>query len=333
MASSVDDFLKAAGWDTAQQTHLAGDASERRYTRLLRGADKCILMHTPPESVDDPAAFVAISHHLAQLNISAPQIYFSDLTQGLLLIEDFGDALFAPLMAADPTLERPLYRAATDVIASVQAAAPLRDIPDMTAQDWAQAACFALDWYRFAICGDTVDTPTFKNRLADLLNLHADTPKVMILRDYHADNLLWLDDRTGVARVGVLDFQLAQLGRPAYDLVSLLQDARRDVSPLVQADCYKHFIQKTGCSESEFSAQYAVVGAQRALRILGVFARLCLVKGKPDYLRLLPRVWRDLSRNLCHPALADFAKFCETVLPSPTQTNLERIASKCGQHR
>ena len=153
----------------------------------------------------------------------------------------------------------------------------------------------------------------------------------MILRDYHAENLLWLPDRKGLARVGLLDFQLAQMGQPGYDLVSLLQDARRDVPEMQEAAMISRFAALSGMSG--FEESYAVLGAQRALRILGVFSRLCLVAGKAQYVALIPRVWRQLWRNLAHPALAPLAEICTTLLPEPTLETLERIRAQCGSTR
>jgi aminoglycoside/choline kinase family phosphotransferase len=157
----------------------------------------------------------------------------------------------------------------------------------------------------------------------------ADEPRVLILRDFHAENLLWLPGREGLARVGLLDFQLGQLGQPGYDLVSLLQDARRDVAPVTEAAMMARFAAATGAVPERFAAHCAVLGVQRALRILGVFARLGLKAGKPGYLRLLPRVWGQLQRNLRHPALADLRLVCNAVLPPPTPDILQRIESQC----
>ncbi len=157
---------------------------------------------------------------------------------------------------------------------------------------------------------------------------HADGPRVMILRDYHAENLLWLPERDGIRRVGLLDFQLAQMGQPGYDLVSLLQDARRDVTAETEAAMIRRFADAIGATG--FDAAYAALGAQRALRILGIFARLCLRGGKPGYVALIPRVWGQLQRNLAHPALAPLATICDGLLPEPTPEVLDRIGAQCG---
>ncbi|HEX9857084.1 MAG TPA: phosphotransferase [Paracoccaceae bacterium] len=325
-------FLARAGWADAERRFLAGDASDRSYARLIRGLETAVLMDAPPGKGDDPAAFLAIARHLRHLGLSAPRILAEDLRHGFLLLEDLGDALFARLIPADPAAETPLYAAATDVLLHLQARPAAPGLPDLTAQDWAQAAAFALDWYRFAVTGEQVDTAGFLARLTDLLRTHADGPRVMILRDYHAENLLWLPQRAGLRRVGLLDFQLAQMGQPGYDLVSLLQDARRDVPEAVEAAMIRHFLAATGAAETGFAPAYAVLGAQRTLRILGIFARLCLQGGKPQYVALIPRVWAQLQRNLAHPALAPLAAICQNLLPEPTPDRLERIRAQCGKH-
>jgi N-acetylmuramate 1-kinase len=321
-------FLDGCGWGKAERRFLAGDASDRSYQRLNMGAQSAVLMDAPPGKGDDPADFIKIARFLRAQGLSAPEILAQDLTIGFLLIEDLGDDLYARLIPRTPEAEEPLYAAACDVLTELHRHAPPPGLPNLTASDWAEAAGFALTWYRRAITGDAGDIPAFTACLTALIRTHADGPRVMILRDYHAENLLWLPDRKGLARVGLLDFQLAQLGQPGYDLVSLLQDARRDVPPALETQMIARFSQ--GRTDPGFTASYAVLGAQRALRILGIFARLCLVAGKPGYLPLIPRVWGQLQRNLAHPALAPLAQFCTDALPAPTPENLERIRRQCA---
>lgn len=322
-------FLESAGWADARREALAGDASARRYERLFRADGRAVLMDAPPGQGEDIEPFVRVDRHLRTLGLSAPQILHEDAAQGFLLLEDLGDDLFARLIPRRPDIERPLYTEAVEVLAVLQAHPALPDLPDATATDWAEAAAFALDWYASGIRDDRPDREAFVTALADTLAAHADGGRVMILRDYHAENLLWLPDRLGVARVGVLDFQLAQMGQPGYDLVSLCQDARRDVSPDVEAATIRHFVARTGADDAAFARAYAVLGAQRALRIIGVFARLAMHQGKPGYLPMIPRVWDHLQRNLAHPALSDVARICGASLPPPTPANLERIAARC----
>jgi len=323
-------FLAAAGWGDASLLPLAGDASARRYFRVTRTDTSAVLMDAPPGQGDSPASFVTIANHLLGLGLSAPQILAQDLAQGFLLLEDLGDGLFARLIPNDPAIEAPLYAAATDVLVHLQRHPAPAALPDLAPAAWADAATLALTWYRFAITGTRADPTAFEATLTALLARHADQPRVLILRDYHAENLLWLPSRDGLRRVGLLDFQLGQMGQPGYDLVSLLQDARRDVPAAIEAAMTRRFITATGTSEAGFSAGYAALGAQRALRILGIFARLCLRDGKPAYLGLIPRVWGHLARNLGHPALAPLAALCQDLLPAPTPARLERIAAQCG---
>ncbi|MGB3279565.1 MAG: phosphotransferase [Pseudorhodobacter sp.] len=321
-------FLARSGWAAAHCSFLAGDASDRRYERLTLADKTAVLMDAPPGKGDDPADFIKIGKHLNSLGLSAPRLLAQDLVQGFLLIEDLGDALFARLLDQDPSLETELYAAATDVLLQIQASPAPDNLASLSAEDWARAAGFALEWYRFAIAGNVGDLAGFTQILTRLLQTHADGPRVLILRDYHAENLLWLPERAGAARVGLLDFQLGQMGQPAYDLVSMLQDARRDVSPATEAAMIARF--QNGSSDAAFEAGYATIGAQRALRILGIFARLCLVAGKAHYVSLIPRVWGQLQRNLAHPALAELAEFCALWLPEPTDDALERIRAACG---
>ena len=328
-----DTFLQRAGWGAARRAFLAGDASDRSYDRLWREGESAVLMDAPPGKGDDPASFLAIAAHLQRLGLSAPRCLAKDLTHGFLLLEDLGDGLFARLVTADAALEPVLYGAAVDALIRLQSAAPASGLQDLSAANWAEAAAFALDWYRFAITGERVETDSFRSLLTELIQRHADGPRVMILRDYHAENLLWLPERTGVARVGLLDFQLAQMGQPGYDLVSLLQDARRDVSRETVVACQAQFLASSGQTEVAFHPAYATLGAQRALRILGIFARLCLVGGKPGYLPLLPRVWAQLQENLAVSELAPLQRLCDQLLPAPGPDVLRRIGEKCGHFR
>ena len=323
-------FLEAAGWGRAERRFLAGDASDRSYDRLTEPGRRAVMMDAPPGKGDDPRAFARVARHLAKLGLSPPAILAEDFDNGFLLLEDLGDDLFARLVAGDPALEAPLYAAATDVLVLLQASDAPDGLPDLSAADWAQAAAFALDWYAFAATGKRPAASDFIAILTQLIQAHADGPRVMILRDYHAENLLWLPGRSGEARVGLLDFQLAQMGQPGYDLVSLLQDARRDVTTPVEAAMIARFCAARGLDREVFAAAYATLGAQRALRIIGIFARLCLKAGKAGYVAMIPRVWSQLWRNLDHPALASLAAICSELLPPPGPETLQRISAQCG---
>jgi aminoglycoside/choline kinase family phosphotransferase len=325
-------FAERSGWAGAEMHFLAGDASARRYYRLTGPRGCAVLMDAPPGQGEEIAPFVAIARHLTSLGLSAPQVLAEDAAQGFLLLEDLGDGLYARLLDADPGPDEiALYQTAVEVLAVVQAAPAPPGLPDLTAADWAEATRPALDWYARAIAGTAPDGADLLAAMGEALQTHADGSRVLILRDYHAENLLWLPDRAGVARVGLLDFQLAQMGQPGYDLVSLCQDARRDPGPGVAAAAVRHHLDLTGQGGQRTEAALAVLGAQRALRILGIFARLCLAGGKPGYVALIPRVWGHLEQNLAHPALAGLAPICHRLLPAPTPERLERIRAQCGQ--
>jgi N-acetylmuramate 1-kinase len=325
-------FLAQIGWGDAGRQSLAGDASARRYERLIHGDRSAILMDSPPGLADDPADFVAVAHHLCQIGLNAPEVYFSDLQDGYLLLEDFGDDTFAKVLLRSPAHEADLYTLASDVLVKLQAAPAPAGLANLAATDWADAAMLSVDWYRFAVTKDRADPRSLRTVLGDALLAYADGPRVMILRDYHAENLMWLPQRAGLDRAGLLDFQLAQMGQPGYDLVSLLQDVRRDVSPSTEAATITRFCAATERDHATFRHGYAVLGVQRALRILGIFARLCLAEGKPGYIRYMPRVWAHLQHNLGALDLAPLTKMCHSLLPIPDAAVLETITRQCAQH-
>lgn len=323
-AGLARDFLTGAGWGLARRRPLAGDASDRRYDRLTLNGRSAILMDAPPGQGDDPADFVAIAGQLAAIGLSTPEILAQDLANGFLLLEDFGDAVFAQLLKSDPSRDRALYGAATDVLIHLARAPLPGGLPDLQAADWARAASLALTDYAAPLIG-TTDPARFIRALTAALRQHADGPRIFIHRDFHAENLILLADRPGLRQTGILDFQLGQGGQPGYDLVSLLQDARRDVSPRIEAEMIGRYTRALSLDPGLFSACYATLGAQRALRILGVFARLARQGGKPRYLPMLPRVWDHLQQSLSHPALGEVHQAC-SLLPAPNPDVLQRLA-------
>ena len=170
----------------------------------------------------------------------------------------------------------------------------------------------------------------FHDTVRQALDSHAAEMSALVLRDYHAENLIWLPGRNGTARVGLLDFQDAARGHPVYDLVSLLKDARRDLAPGLEARMIDRFLDRSGMAPDAFHAAYATLGAQRNLRILGGFARLSMHYGKPSYVDLIPRVWRHLQDSLAHPALATLAKVVNEDLPPPDPNLLQTLKDQCG---
>ena len=329
-SATLADFLATTDWHAAEAHPLAGDASNRRYLRLHRpdGA-RAVLMDAPPDKGEDTRPFTRIARYLTGLGLSAPAILAEDTTRGFLILEDLGDALFARVLGRTPNEEMRLYTAATDVLVALHRHAPPADVPPYSPQVMADMSSLSFDWYLKGATGE--DSPlraAFHTTMHDLLQLHAPEQDVLIQRDYHAENLLWLPERSGVARVGLLDFQDAMCGHRAYDLVSVLQDARRDVAPATESAMIAHYIAATGVDPDRFTAAYSALGAQRNLRILGVFARLCLRDGKAQYIDLIPRVWDLLQRDLAHPALAPLATIVRGMLPAPTPAILTRLKTQ-----
>lgn len=324
----VAGFLEAAGWGGAARRPLAGDASARRYERLVRGRDRAILMDVRPESGLSVAPFLAVTAWLRGHGLSAPEVMAADPAAGLVLLEDLGDGLFAVLCAAAPEREAGLYEAAVDLLAEVQRLPP-------PGGDWApgpydldflmREVGLALDWYLPAATGAAVpgDVAAEYGALWAGVLAPVAVQAVPVLRDYHAENLLWLPERAGLARVGLLDYQDMLVGHPAYDLASLVGDARRDVGvgPAVVA----RYLERTGYEAEPLRAAAAVLGAQRNLKILGIFVRLVRRDGKPRYVGMLPRVWGSLMRDLAHPVLAPVAGVVARHFPAPDEGVRARI--------
>ncbi len=331
-AGALQKFIAGTDWAGADRAPLAGDASNRRYLRLSRAAtgETAVLMDAPPDKGEDVRPFLRIARYLTGLGLSAPRILAEDANNGFLILEDLGDALFARVIAAAPGMEQPLYAAATDLLAELHRHAPPPDLKPYTPPIMADMAALAFDWYLTgATGGQSAQRARFHTCIRDTLVAHASAAEVLIQRDYHAENLIWLPDRTGAARVGLLDFQDAMTGHRAYDLVSVLQDARRDVPPAIETAMIDRYIAASGVEAQGFVTAYHCLGAQRNLRIMGVFARLCLRDGKAGYVDLIPRVWAHLARDLAHPALTPVAGILRDILPEPGPEILQRLKDQC----
>jgi len=321
-------FLAKTSWANGTRTDLAGDASNRRYERVFipRTGLSAVLMDAPPGKAEDVGTFVHITNHLRGLGLSAPEILAEDTDHGFLLIEDLGDDLYARILIREPALETPLYEAATDVLVALHSAT-MPDLEPLGPRVMAQMDEIAFTHYRDGILGpqDPALAAQFMDQFEAILRSTVQGDLVLAQRDYHAENLLWLPDRDGIARVGLLDYQAAFAGHRSYDLMSLLQDARRDVPASIEQQMITHYITKTGIDDTEFRTAYTVLGVQRNLRILGVFARLSLDYGKPQYVDLIPRVWAHIIRGLENPALAPVADLIRNNLPLPTPENLNKL--------
>jgi tRNA threonylcarbamoyl adenosine modification protein YjeE len=333
---AIRRFLDATGYAEAERRRIQGDASTRSYERLRLGDQRTILMNAPrrpdgppvrdgkPYSAiahlaEDVKAFVAMANGLRQIGLSAPLILEADLEEGLLIIEDLGDE---PVTAGDPPApveER--YAAAVDVLIAmhsrslpevlpisphVQYRLPRYDMDALLIE-----VELLLDWYMPRLGIDVVDAKrtVYVELWRDALQLVIETYPTWVLRDFHSPNLLWLPERADVARIGLLDFQDAMIGPGAYDLASLLQDARVDVPELLEVTLLSRYARARRNADPDFDPPafirtYSTLAAQRASKILGIFTRLDARDRKPQYLRHIPRVWAYLQRALAHPALA-----------------------------
>lgn len=323
------DFIRNLGWENAQSTVVAGDASNRSYERLENSAGKTvILMNAPPDKGEDVRPFVDILKFLRENQLEAPDLLGTDILNGFLLLEDLGDDLFARICAAQPELEETLYKAAIDALVQLHSIPPPMDVAPYDLAAYLRETDLITDWYLPSATGKPA-TPSliaaYRAEIRYICAAISNTNPVLVLRDYHAENLLWLPERAGVKNVGLLDFQDALVGHPAYDLVSLLEDARRDTSEELQITMKDYFIHKTATDRTAFNYAYAAIGAQRNLKIIGIFARLYIRDGKPQYIDLIPRVWAHLQHDLSHPDFKSLKDWCGKNLPEPTKEILTRI--------
>jgi N-acetylmuramate 1-kinase len=327
--SDLTAFLRRTGWAAAEHHPLAGDASSRSYTRLREGSRTAMLMRVPldhPEEALEP--FIAVGRYLASLGLSVPHIQAVDVHHGLILLEDLGDDLFVPAISAGAD-EAALYAGATDVLALVHGQAcphtlpgeaAAHALPAFTPGRFQDEVDRVLDWYAPLAGGLALDADGYRAAWAPAWAAVLDDAEVFTQFDYHSPNLMWLPQRAGLKRIGVLDFQDSLRGPAGYDVVSLLQDPRRDLAPgLEDAMLARYLAARSAIDPARFRAGYAILGAQRAARILGTFARLWLRDGKSGYLKHQPRVWAHLERNLAHPSLAAVKAWFDTQLPPATR--------------
>jgi aminoglycoside/choline kinase family phosphotransferase len=296
-------FLAACGWAGARIEPLAGDASFRRYFRVIGEGRSAVLMDAPPPH-EDPRPFAAVAEWLASVGLSAPEILARDLDRGLLLLADFGDARLRETLDEDPSRERELYELATDVLIHLHRHPPMPGLPAHGLETWLEELMLFPEWYCEAL-GLTVDVDGYRAAWIEALEpVAADgLGPVTILRDYHAENVMLIDGRDGVAHLGLLDFQDARAGHPAYDLASVLEDARRDVPESIERDMIDRYLAATSHGEA-YERAYWALAAQRNTRILGVFTRLWKRDHKPQYTAFQPRMWGLLERDLASPQLA-----------------------------
>jgi len=311
----IDQFLSDNGWHGASRIKLAGDASFREYDRVLLDGKQAVLMDAPPDK-EDVRPFVKIAKHLFANDLSAPQVLAADPQNGLLLLEDLGDDLFTRILTKQPELENDLYHAAADVLIQLYHSAP-GDIPNFDIEQMLRQVALLPEWFMPLVSGHKTDEQIKQEYLEiwrGILQKLPSLKNVTILYDFHAENMIWLPDRSGAKRTGLLDFQDAVSGSPAYDMVSFLEDARRDVKKETVVNVIDYYLKHTQIPRSDFMAAYHIMGAQRNCRIIGTFARLCVRDNKPRYLAYMNRVWQHIENDVSHPLLSPLKQWIDEVI-------------------
>ncbi len=318
----IETFLEHAGWQGADRRPLAGDASFRRYDRVHLGGKTAVLMDAPPPQ-EDVRPFITMTNHLRGLGYSAPELLHEDTENGFLLLEDLGYGTFTNALAAGAD-EAELYEFATDVLIDLHRR-PAGDaipagIPAYDEKRLVDEVFLLTDWYLPSLTGQ--ETPAevraaYEDIWRAALKVCSGIPATLVMRDFHADNLLWLPDRDGVAACGLLDYQDAVAGPPAYDLMSLLEDARRDLAPgLADRMIARYLAAVPDVDRDTFMTGYKILAAQRHCKVIGIFTRLLVRDGKPDYLVHIPRVWQLLDEACALPELAPLAKWISEHAPA-----------------
>jgi len=313
----IQDFLKKNNLQDAQFTWMTGDASFRRYARVTKENDSFVLMDTPRS--EKPEEFILIDKILVEAGLSAPKIFDIDLDNGFLLLEDLGDDTYTKMLAAG-TNEFVLYKLAVDALVEVSRIKDTTGVAPYDTKVIHTGAELFTDWYMPAALGKATDAQAkqaYLNIIDELFESIKDAPKGLMLADYHVDNLMFLPNRKGAAACGLMDFQDGTVGPLAYDLMSLLEDARRDISPVLRQQLLPYYMEEAGVEDEQlFMRSYHVTAIKRHLRVIGIFARLKMRDHKDKYLVHLPRVWRLLESHLNLPYMLPLKNWLDTYVPS-----------------
>ena len=310
------DILRDTRWANSACAPIAGDASARRYFRI--GPPDAILMDDPTHSTQ---RFADVANALLAIGLSAPEIHAHNPDSGTMIIADLGQTEFAKHLTHHPSDAAELYKAATDVLLQITQRKPALKLSEMTHQ----VAVEMIDLAALHYADNAAANDDIASGLRDAFDAYVAHDLHFALRDFHAENLIWRPDRFGLDQVGLLDFQDACFAPIGYDMMSLIRDARRDVPSALADKVMADFCHGIGETQEDLSAHLACVGVQRNLRILGIFARLARQENKPQYLALLPRVWRCLMIDLDHPALGKLRGIILGALPPPDNATLQRL--------
>lgn len=320
LPEGLTEFLDAAGWGGAEIDPIPGDASFRRYFRIALSGKPAMLMHAPPPH-EDPKPFLHVGKWLTDNGMRAPNVYAAEPDQGWVLLEDFGNDRMRDWLDEHPQDEEAAYEAAIDALVDLHSK-PAGPFPPYDMVAYLRESALLTEWYCPA-AGLEVDVAGYDAAWREVLEplCERQQPGVTVLRDYHAENIMLLDGSPGSPQ-GLIDFQDALVGHPAYDLVSLLQDARRDVDPGfadMMLEYYRESRHRLGeafyTDDDHFIGDYAILGAQRNAKIIGIFTRLWKRDGKPRYLDMIPRVWKLMEADLRYPALEPVAAWFDANIP------------------
>jgi N-acetylmuramate 1-kinase len=313
-------FLQKSGYKAFKVEALPADASFRTYSRLTSDKESYILMDSPPEHYS-LKPFVKIGSFLLDSNFSSPKLYEQDHENGFMVLEDFGTVSVNSLLSSDTSSEQEeiIYKKIIRLLTKIQETDYPKDLEQYSTELLIKEADVFLDWFLPILNGEdtTIEQREEFNYLwRKVFGLIDLGEKCLTLRDFHVDNLMYLEEREGIKQIGLLDFQDALIGAPAYDLVSLIEDARRDINPALAGELINYYLSlHPSYNRKDFLAQYSVLGAQRNIRILGVFARKATRDKNSKYLSLVPRVRKHLERDLSHPLLAPLKEWLYKVAP------------------
>lgn len=324
-------FLTRAGWASATRTPLAVDASFRNYQRLTKDGTTAILMLAPPKK-EGTEPFIAIDKYLLASGFSVPAIKAMDTKTGLLILEDFGDKLLKTQMEESVDREFEYYSLAVELLVTLQQSKPpleltvtgekIHKLPTYDNDLLMKEAALFNEWYLTKGLGvEPAEHEQSFEKVWGQIFKHLDKPSVLTLRDYHAENIMVLLERKHLKKIGLLDFQDAIIGHRAYDMVSLLQDARRVVSPELEEKMIEHYLNLLDqkgfkINRSLFRQEYNILGAQRNAKIIGIFTRLWKRDKKNTYAKMTPHVWDMLERNLEHPNLKPLKTLLDKLVPT-----------------
>lgn len=323
----IKELLRKNNLLCAPTEKITSDASNRKYLRLTKGNKTVILMDSNPKKNEPVNNFIYFTNFLRKHHFSAPKIYDSDIPNGLLLLEDLGARNFADILKVKPKVETNIYKEAVNQLIMIQSKETPKQAKPYSTEILIEEALLFTEWYLGETNSSRLSTQ-FTSLLTPLLKKIDQTKPTLVLRDFHAENLIWMNSRKNFKRVGLLDYQDALIGHPAYDMASLLKDARRDVSIEVRDIMTNHYLEKTKHNKDLFLRDYSILSAQRNLKIIGIFSRLSIRDKKKNYVKLIPRVWKNLENDFMHPDLKNLSKFINAVAPYPNVKILKNLSQE-----